>query len=135
MNPLVNLTRLEENDAAGTLGALRINGRLFCWTLEPPDRGNAVGRSCIPAQQYEGVRIESATFGWTYAVTHVPARSGILFHAGNTVGNTRGCILLGETLGKLKGDRAILNSGKTFQQFLAIMDGIARFTLTVREDY
>ena len=57
------------------------------------------------------------------------------FHPGNRVRDTLGCILLGETLGKLKGDRAILNSGKTFDNFMALMAGIDRFVLTIREDY
>lgn len=135
MMPLVTLTRLEEDEAAGTLGALLINGVLFGWVLEPPDRENAPNRSSIPAQQYACVRIESPRFGETFIVSQVPGRSDILFHPGNRVGDTRGCLLLGETLGKLKGDRALLNSGATFTRFLHTMDGVNRFKLTIRESY
>lgn len=132
--PLIEVVRLDE-DEAGTLGVLRINGRVFCCTLEPPDRENERGRSSIPAQQYRATRFRSPRHGETFQINDVPGRTAILFHAGNRVGDTEGCILLGETFGKLSGDRAVLNSGKTFAAFMAVLAGCERISLTIRESY
>jgi len=131
---ILELIRLEESEQ-GTLGALRIDKELFCATLEPADRENAVGRSSIPAQQYRCTRHDSAKFGKTWEVADVPGRSAILFHAGNIAGHTEGCILLGQHWGKLSGDRAVLNSGATFQAFLARTADADELHLTVREEY
>ena len=129
------IIRLEENDGHGTFGALKLNKRLFCWTLEPADRENAPSISSIPAQQYTCKRHNSPRFGVTYQVMNVPGRTHILFHPGNTDDDTEGCILLGETLGKLRGDRAILNSGKTFKKFMDELYGALEFHLTISEVY
>lgn len=135
MIPIIEIIRLEENDTDGTFGILRINKSVFCATLEPPDRFNAVSTSCIPAQQYLCDRYSSAKFPDTFIVRNVPGRSAILFHAGNTVKNTQGCILLGETIVKLRGDRGIKNSGATFLGFMAEMSGQLGFHLTIYQQY
>jgi len=134
MRPVIELIRLEES-APGTFGALRINKRLTCWTLEPDDRLNEQGRSSIPAQQYICRRYSSAKYPATFQVMDVPGRDKVLFHAGNKIGDTAGCILLGETLGKLAGDRALLNSGATFKAFMDELQGVDEFHLTIREEY
>jgi len=115
--PALELIRLEESEQ-GTFGVLKIQKRVFCWTLEPSDEWNQTSTSCIPAQQYTCIRHFSATHGETFMVTNVPMRVNILFHSGNVKNDTRGCILLGQTLGKLRGDRAVLNSGETFKSFM-----------------
>lgn len=132
--PTVRLTRLEENKQ-GTLGVLTICSQVFCVTLELPDRLNVSNMSSIPAQQYECKKIISPHFGETFEIYDVPSRSHVLFHSGNVVGNTRGCILLGQYFGKLQGDRAILNSGITFNRFMALMKDITSFNLTIKESY
>ena len=135
MTPIIEIVRLEESEKDGTFGMLRIGKALFCATLEPPDRFNAVGTSCIPAQQYFCDRYSSAKFLNTFIVRNVPGRSGILFHAGNTVKNTQGCILLGETIAKLRGDCGIKNSGATFADFMSEMNGYKSFHLTIYQQY
>lgn len=135
MLPIVELIRLEEHDPYGTFGVLKLNKSVFCVTLEPPDRENVRNISNIPAQQYICYRHMSPTFGETFRVTHVPGRDNILFHPGNLVENTEGCILLAQHFGKLKGNRAILNSGDTFSNFMRIMKDIKFFHLTIREEY
>ena len=65
----------------------------------------------------------------------VPGRAEILFHPGNIVDHTAGCILLGSDVGKLKGDRTILNSGRTFKKFIEAVGVQEDFHLTIREEY
>jgi len=131
---IVELIRLEEADC-GTIGALKVNKQVFCVTLEPEDYENAPDISSIPAQQYTCQRVVSPRFGETFEVLNVPARSDILFHSLNIVSETKGCIGLGEHIGKLRGNRAILNSGQTFKRFMQEMEGEERFHLTIKEEY
>jgi len=132
---IVEIIRLEENFSYGTFGVLRINKEVFCVTLEPPDMLNLKNQSCIPAQQYIARKTFSPTYGKTFGVTNVPGRSHILFHPGNVEKDTQGCILLGEHFGKLRKDRAILNSGKTFERFMRILGVDDEFHLTILERY
>lgn len=135
MVPVVELIRLEEHDNFGTFGKLRINKSLFCDTLEPSDRENKPFVSSIPAQQYICYRYDSPKFGETFRITNVPGRDLICFHAGNVVEHTEGCIILGQYTGKLKGQRATRNSGKTFEAFMGVMKDVSFFHLTIFEKY
>jgi len=111
----IEIIRLEQT--SHTLGALRIDGKAFCATLEEPWRDNERLVSCIPVGEYKAVKINSARFGDTLRIEDVNGRSGILFHSGNTTEDTSGCIILGQYWGKLKNHRAVLNSGATFRAF------------------
>lgn len=133
--PVVELLRVEEHEDFGTFGVLRINKSAFCVTLEPADLLNAPNVSSIPAQQYMCRRHISPQFGETFQVCNVPGRTNVLFHAGNTAPDTHGCILLASNFGKLGERRAVLNSGSTFKNFMALMEGQIAFSLTVREVY
>ena len=62
-------------------------------------------------------------------------RSKVLFHPGNFKGDTKGCILLVQHFGKIKEDRAIINSGATFKTFMDLMRDINVFHLTIHEIY
>jgi len=135
MIPIVELIRLEEDFEHGTFGVLKINKEVFCVTLEPPDVENAQNISSIPAQQYKCRRVDSPRYGDTFEICDVPGRTHVLIHAGNVVGNTKGCVLLAQHFGKLRGDRAVLNSGNTFKAFLSRMTMYNRFHLTISEVY
>lgn len=119
----------------GTFGVLKIDKRVFCYTLEPPDIENASNVSSIPAQQYICSRTKSPTFGETFEVLGVPDRSNILFHPGNIVSDTAGCILLGRNLGTLGKDRAIMSSGDTFRSFMTALVDDNDVHLTIKEVY
>lgn len=129
------LVRIEDHDTLGTFGALTLQGKAFCVTLEPPDRGNARSISSIPAGQYTLRRYSSQKYPNTWEVTNVAGRSYVLIHGGNTVDHTEGCILLASYFGKLKGDRAILNSGATFQNFKHETKDYDVIYLTITEAY
>lgn len=133
--PVVELPRLEEHNSFGTFGVMKINKSVFCVTLEPPDKLNKPFVSSIPAQQYMCVRIKSPKYGETFKVMNVPGRNHVEFHAGNDIDDTEGCIILAEHFGKLKGNRAVLNSGRTFRNFMSVMEGIKFFHLTIQEHY
>ncbi len=135
--PIIELLRVEEDDRYGTFGILRIAKQLFCVTLEPSDRLNAPNISSIPAQQYICRRVNSPKFGQTFEITNIPGRSHVLFHPGNRIDDTLGCVILAQHVGKLRGNRAVLNSGATFEAFMGLMkrEGITEFHFTVKEEY
>jgi len=135
MLPILELIRLEEDARYGTFGVLKIQKQVFCATLELADLENLKARSSIPAQQYICVRRQTPSWPNTFEVMDVPGRTHILFHAGNLIGDTAGCILLGEYWGKLKEDRAVLNSGKTFTAFMVLLDAYDKIHLTIKEYY
>lgn len=135
MKPAVRIIRLEDSFDFGTFGCMKINDTLFCVTLEPPDLTNKKYISSIPEQQYTCKKIISSAYGETFQIMNVPGRTQVLFHPGNTKSNTQGCILLGQYWGKLKGDRAVLNSGQTFRTFMHLLDGYDCFKLTIEKKY
>jgi len=132
---ILELIRLEENYDYGTFGVLLINKQVFCVTLEPRDELNAPFISSIPAQQYMCRRYNSEKHGKTWLIENVPQRLAILFHSGNVIDHTTGCILLAEHYGKLRGDRAVLNSGVTFHKFMELTKDRIKLHLTIREVY
>ena len=128
----VELIRLEKGDD-GTFGVLRLDGRVFCVTLEPPDRGNRPDVSCIPAGRYRCRRVASPRFGAAFEVEDVPDRSHILLHAGNVAADTRGCVLLGREFGAVAGRRGVLRSGDAVARFLERCGGAEGLELTISE--
>lgn len=122
MSSQLSLQRIEESDA-GVFGVLSVDGRVFCLTLEPPDRGNRPETSCIPPGEYRCRRIRSPRFGETFEVAGVPGRSHILFHPGNTPDETRGCILPGRRFGVLPRGRGVMESRAAFAELLARLFG------------
>lgn len=88
----VLLTRLTTIGNA-VIGRLDIPGLPFpLWTLED-------AKEYIPAGEYQcglhGWGSEPVKIKRVWEVLNVPGRSAILFHAGNTDEDTRGCILVG----------------------------------------
>ena len=83
------------SDLICTRGVLKYGREVICHTLELPWRSNDKNVSCIPEGNYSAIKASSPRFGPCVYVRDVPARSGILFHVGNYVSDTRGCILVG----------------------------------------
>lgn len=128
----IKLTRIENNMTFGTFGVLAIDGKAFCVTLEPPDRQNKPKISCIPTGIYTCKKVKSPKFGDTWEITNVPGRGNILFHAGNYVGDTLGCVLLASHFSKInQPNRAVLNSGATFKEFLNLVNKEKLLELTI----
>lgn len=121
--------------SSGTFGVLIDNDIPFCLTLERPWENNIRHISCIPGGVYNCSRVTSHKFGETFKVMSVQDRSHILFHKGNILSDTHGCIILGEEFGYLKGNEAVLSSGRAFNEFMNRLKNINEFSLKIIEVY
>lgn len=92
--PKLTLIRIH-SDLLSTRGVLKYGSTVLCHTLELPWRSNDKNVSCIPEGTYSLLKANSPRFGNVFYFRDVPARSGILIHAGNSVADTRGCVLVG----------------------------------------
>ena len=113
------------------------DGTFICFTLEEPWRDankdglGDKGVSRIPAGTFRTFRRYSETRKReVFEVSHVPGRAAILIHAGNTVADTEGCILVGQAEGDLVGVPAVLKSKPAFEAFMTAHPE-AEFQLTV----
>jgi len=125
----------------GTFGVFVWEGVPVFVTVERPWLDNKNGVSCIPVGKYSVLRCSSSPdygfqdsqkFGDTFQVFKVPGRSFILFHKGNIMDDSRGCIIVGERFETLKGKVAVLSSGVAFKEFKGLTNGLNSFQLTVR---
>lgn len=91
----MTLQRLSYTDS-GTTGVLMRGNMPLCVTIEPPWKNNEVGKSCIPVGTYNVHPHSGAKFKNVWEV-EVPGRDAILFHAGNSIYDTTGCILVGRS--------------------------------------
>lgn len=127
----LDLIRVGQSDK-GTFGVLRLGQVPFALTLEEPWRDNQTNISSIPAGSYLCLRTRSPKFGNTYEVMNVPGRSHILFHKGNTLDDTQGCILVGEEFSGTFDKPMLVSSQRGFSEFLALLDGQTEFELVIR---
>ena len=128
----IKIYRLEKKHGC-TIGTLTLDDAILCHTLELPWADNRRDVSCIPAGTYDGRRVQSPRFGPTIQICDVPGRSHILFHAGNTVSDTQGCILTGRRVGWLHGRRAVLDSRSSFLELLRELDGRDVISVSILE--
>jgi hypothetical protein len=84
-----------KEDTHGMRGVLQHMDKTLCYTLEEPWRDNRKQVSCIPPGTYKCFPHDGAHFKDVWQVLDVPGRSAILIHAGNTLADTQGCILVG----------------------------------------
>ena len=116
----------------GTFGVLRTEANVpFAVTLELPWKHNEAWVSCIPPGHYVCQRVHSPTFGETFEVTGVQGRANILFHAGNTVDDTAGCILIAESFGGTDLAPIIADSKRGYGEFMAKQTGVDTFELEI----
>jgi len=101
----------------GTFGMLAIGDVPLCVTCEDPWENNQIGASCIPTGFYNCRKFNGSRFKDVWEVLNVPGRTAILIHAGNTINDTHGCILVGRCFGSSNGLPAVLQS----QEALAIL--------------
>lgn len=135
----VTLTRFDKSDD-GVFGRLEADG-FTCFTGELPERDNRTGESCVlPTGTFRVVWAASPAFRrFTYRLLDTPGRSGILIHSANLMGDRKlgrraqllGCIALGERLGWMDGQKALLTSAPAVRRFERLM-GRKPFNLEIR---
>lgn len=119
-----------QQGAGGTFGLLTIGGKVpLCLTCEDPWNDNKTGISCIPEGIYPCKARVSAKYKNHWILENTSPRELILIHNGNTINDTRGCILVGNQLGMVGGKTAVLNSVKTLNKLREILPD--RFTLHI----
>jgi len=115
----------------GTFGMMLDDQIPFCLTLERKWLDNRKGESCIPSGLYLCERVISPKFGETFEITNVPNRTQILFHKGNLINDSHGCVILGEQFEYINGKNAVLSSGKAFSEFIQRTLGLIQFDLYI----
>ena len=124
----LKIVRLEHTDA-GTRGVLLVNGDMFATTMERPWEDNEKSISCVPKGTYKAKKYTSKHHGKTLCLADVVNRSGILFHVGNTMGDSEGCILLGE--GFAKSSYSITSSAAAMARFKELIATATTFTVQI----
>lgn len=117
------LQRTQETDNS-VLGELYINDKLFAYTLEDKIREVKIKHeTCIPEGTYKVIMNMSARFKTILPLLlDVPNFEGIRIHAGNTIEDTSGCILLGTSISK----DTLLHSKVAIAKFLPILKNALR---------
>lgn len=137
----VRLVRLETSNQ-GTFGVLYAKEKTWK-TGELPWQNNAPQTSCIPAGVYKCHWTWSPSFKRKlYQVFPVKGRSGIRLHAANLMGQRsagfkaqlQGCVALGNKLGYIDGQKALLLSAPAVKAFEALME-YRPFRLIIEENY
>lgn len=107
-----------------TTGVLYAENEMLAHTLEPQMRDlnrepKVWGRTAIPAGTYRIVLSPSCRFKRKMPyLADVPLFTGIMFHPGNGVADTQGCILVGE-----RGEHGTLkNSRATFAKLYSLLE-------------
>lgn len=92
---LILQRELEINNSV--IGKLSINGKFLCYTLEDKIRDVKIKHeTCIPEGEYRVIMNMSTRFKTVLPLLlNVPNFEGIRIHAGNTIEDTSGCILVG----------------------------------------
>lgn len=133
-NPTRVILSRHETSHQGTFGTLSTETGFSCYTGELPDNDNAPHLSCIPPLIYPVLFVNIRGVN-KYMVQNVPHRTAIEIHSGNYCGESpfdsdvEGCILLGRSLGYLRGrtsglyQRAILESRLAVTAFYTEMAG------------
>lgn len=146
MSPDVVLERMESG-LQGTFGRILARGILRLFTGELPWLGNAPSVSCIPpAWDDAAPRLHRVVWTWSprfrrfmYLLEDTDPRAGIRAHPANLMGDRaagyraqlNGCIALGERLGWIDGQKALLFSAPAVRRFEEFMQR-APFTLEIR---
>lgn len=119
------LIREPEQPSAGTPGSLFVDGKFVCYTLEEFWKNNERRISCVPAGTYHCIK-HSGSFKNVWRLLNVPNRTAVLIHAGNTLADTEGCILVG--LARM--ETGILKSKAALDKLRSLIPG--EFTLEIR---
>ena len=115
----------------GTYSTLEYKGNHVCYMVERPWLNNAPSRSCIPEGEYTISPYDSPKFGYCYIVksktlgvgVNDELRTHILIHKANAPSDLQGCLAPGVDLGFVKGQWAVTNSTKAFNELMSEFNG------------
>jgi len=127
----LTLTRLYQGDDC-IIGVLMHDKHFLCFTLENPWLSNAVDISCIPEGHYSCSPHNGSKYKEVWKLSDVENRSNILIHWGNVERHTQGCILVGDKIGSLSGEKAVLNSRMTINILRDYIGINNHFNLTIK---
>jgi hypothetical protein len=128
----IELIRVETSPS-GTVGILLLDKQLFCVTLELPKKDNERAVSCIPTGQYICKRYDSEKYLCPcLAVHNVHGRENISMHYGNTLKDTKGCILIGTYTGYIESERAVHRSKDALNDLMNSVRDICHLTISER---
>lgn len=117
-----------------TFGAMVTDmGHQVCFTVELPWLDNEHDVSCIPNGVYQVEQFTSPKHGDVWKVMNVPGRTNIEIHPANLASELLGCIGVGDSLGKVRGIPAVMNSQNTFVKLKSTLPD--SFQLTITGDY
>ncbi len=108
MTEILILDRHPSEDC-GTFGDLYRDGKQIALTCEPAIPAIPLG--IYLCQPHNGPEFQNV-----WEVMDVPGHTAILMHNGNTIKNTKGCILVGNEFGIIDGQHAVLNSMLTLDR-------------------
>ena len=137
----LKIERFETSDQ-GTFGRIKFDDKIY-FTLELPWRDNVNNISCIPSGIYRCDFTVSQRFHRKlYLVGKVAGRTGIRIHSANLAGNKdlgfkcqlNGCIAIGEKLGTIDGQKAVLLSVSAVRKLESFLEKKS-FTLEIIDVY
>lgn len=138
ISDLVTLVRYSYSftESGQTLGYIALEPPWYpptmIYTLEDAWLDNATMRSCIPDGLYTCRPRRFYKGGYdAIEIAGVPGRSTILIHKGNSDEDVSGCIVVGESIGILYDQLAVLNSTEAFRKVMRWL-GDRTFRLRIR---
>jgi len=92
----------------GTFGQIFRNGEQQCVTCEPEIPFPCGMYLCIP---HDGPKFKNV-----WEITGIPGHSAVLIHNGNTEDDTKLCVCVGSTYGRIDGKMAVVDSVNTLNK-------------------
>lgn len=120
-------------DDSKTMARLYVGNELIGYTLELPWKDNSPRVSCIPTGTYDVAFRDDPGSAYKYKHLHVknvPGRSWILFHIGNFLKDTKGCILPGLS----RSGQTVSSSKKAFNKLMAALEGATSIKLVIENE-
>lgn len=133
------------DDGSTTLGLLYINGEYYCYSLE--DSFNAVkiaGETRIPAGEYsidfkqaltpltQTYRDRFDWFSYHLEIQSVPHFENVYIHSGGDHQDTKGCLLISDSLNASEASTFFTNSKNTFKDLYKFLESQLQDNVKVR---
>lgn len=143
---LIELKRYA-SDKDSTGGLLFVNGNFFCYTCEDEKREvKLAGETRIPEGSYDILLRNEGGMTKRYAARYdfhrgmihlqnVPGFEWVYIHIGNTDDDTEGCLLVGYSGNRVKGENTVSKSGAAYsalyKKITAAMDAGETVKITI----